>query len=338
MDKSKLRERGFFITLLSNFTKSLKEVLSSVEGGLEKKVFRVRFENEKYLLKPMEKISSQLEKMAGGNMEYKQVGSVMVEGVETMKLDSIQKIEVKELSQKDVIEKLGKVQEEVSRVVAAVDKLPKKDISIPAYPKQMAVGGTVGVSALPERIHAQLSELKQSVGMMSEALKSLKLEVPQTDIVFPKEISISNLQALQKDLQEVKKSVEGIQFPKVEFPDTINVGNFPPQKVPQPVTNININPLKGTIKNTAVTVSSTATPLPETPAPKRKSVVIFNNSTSVAIYLGGAEVTAENGLPVLAQSYSPAIDAGDTMLLYGITESGTADIRVLEANNEGFGI
>ena len=140
------------------------------------------------------------------------------------------------------------------------------------------------------------------------------------------------------ELIEAIKSLT-IEIPKVEIPSVIQaeVTNFPPQKIPQPVTNININPLRGEVLTTAVSVGTTATALPETPLENRRSFMVFNNDESKTIYLGGSGVTTDSGLPVLAQSYSPTIDAGPKMIVYGITASGTVDVRVIEASNENIG-
>jgi len=139
---------------------------------------------------------------------------------------------------------------------------------------------------------------------------------------------------------KIIKAIKKIKFeiPKIDFPDTINVGNFPPTKTPMPVTNVNINPLRGFIHTTAATVTTSLTKLPTYGVlDDRRAIMIFNNSSSTTIYIGGSNVTSLTGLPILAQTYSPVIDAGTRMILYGRTSAGSANVRVMEISNEKTG-
>lgn len=166
-------------------------------------------------------------------------------------------------------------------------------------------------------------------GMVKALVRIEKLLKEQDKIKLPKDNS-----------GKIIKAIKGLKLktPKVEFPDSISVDNFPPQKIPQPVTNININPLRGFIKTTAATVKTTLTVLPTYGVlDDRRSIMIFNNSSSTTVYIGGSDVTSTNGLPVLAQTYSPSIDAGVRMILYGVVSSGTANVRVIEISNEATG-
>ena len=65
--------------------------------------------------------------------------------------------------------------------------------------------------------------------------------------------------------------------------------------------------------------------------------MVYNNSSTVTIFIGGSDVTATNGLPVPPKSYSPPIDAGVKMILYAVTSSSTANVRVLEISNDRIG-
>jgi hypothetical protein len=82
----------------------------------------------------------------------------------------------------------------------------------------------------------------------------------------------------------------------------------------------------GTKQVRSVTVSSTATGL----APERASragIALFNNGAGV-VYLGGPDVTAASGFPLPAgASFS---EDGSRDAYYGVTASGTVDVRVLE--------
>lgn len=82
--------------------------------------------------------------------------------------------------------------------------------------------------------------------------------------------------------------------------------------------------------NTAVTVTNTATLIIAANS-ARQELVMTNNSVTTDIFIGpDSSVTASTGLPLYAnqtreRSRGFAIHLGD---VYGITASGTADIRV----------
>lgn len=140
--------------------------------------------------------------------------------------------------------------------------------------------------------------------------------------------------------EEVIKAIENIKLTSPEFkiPDVLNVHSIDPQFHSPPVTNININPLRGFIHTTNQTVTSSLTTLPSYGVlENRRSVMIYNNSSTVTVYIGGSGVTSSNGLPIPPKTYSPSIDSGTRMILYGRTSSSTADIRVLEISNESIG-
>lgn len=157
---------------------------------------------------------------------------------------------------------------------------------------------------------------------------------------YPKTTSIAEgrliLNALEKLSKEINSLPEKIKFPEVNIPSTVKIGNFPPQKYPLPVTNININPLRGFVKTRNIIVTTSLTPLPDEVLSNRRALVVFNNS-SQTVYVGGSDVTISNGMPVPKNSYSPAFDAGPRMIVYGIVASSTADVRVMELSNEAVG-
>jgi hypothetical protein len=88
------------------------------------------------------------------------------------------------------------------------------------------------------------------------------------------------------------------------------------------------SPLNSAIKSTAVTVTTSATQIPATALTSRKSVSIYNNS-SETVYLGDSGVTVAQGSP-LKQDASIEIDLGPDLVVYGIVNSGTADVRIAE--------
>jgi len=86
--------------------------------------------------------------------------------------------------------------------------------------------------------------------------------------------------------------------------------------------------LAKTIKQTKVTVGTTATALPATSLTNRRYLLVENNS-GATIYLGDSTVTPTNGVP-LANGASLSINLDAVVVLYGIEAAGGRDIRVLE--------
>jgi hypothetical protein len=78
----------------------------------------------------------------------------------------------------------------------------------------------------------------------------------------------------------------------------------------------------------AVSVTTTATALPTTPATNRRSIVIQNRGDK-PIFVGPSGVTTSSGIEI-PKGGSYEAEAGPTVAFYGITASGSADIRVLE--------
>lgn len=139
------------------------------------------------------------------------------------------------------------------------------------------------------------------------------------------------------ELLDAIKSIK-LESPQIEFPDTINVGNFPIQKIPQPVTHMSINALRGFVHTTATTVTNTLKPLPGYGVlDDRRAVLIYNNDSSATLYIGGSDLTTSNGMPVPPQSYSPILDAGVETIVYGITTGASINVRVLEISDENSG-
>ena len=60
--------------------------------------------------------------------------------------------------------------------------------------------------------------------------------------------------------------------------------------------------------------------------------MIYNNGDQV-VEVGGSTMTFGTGIPIAADTWGPAIDAGPNMIVYGIVTSGTADVRVLEMSD-----
>lgn len=99
-------------------------------------------------------------------------------------------------------------------------------------------------------------------------------------------------------------------------------------KVGLDVSVITTKSLTGSFKSTSVTVGPTPTLIPATNKVGRKvlSARVWNGPT---IYLGGSDVTPSNGYP--KRRYEEIVgNIEDDVLLYGVTISGTSDVRTLE--------
>lgn len=249
---------------------------------------------------------------------------------------------------------LKKIQEENGRYLDAILKAISS-FKIPEYP------------AFPKKFSlTEIDELKEQIKKVETAVKQIKqpeIDIPdKVSILEAKEI-IKKLEVLdrtikslpqnmpksssqtQVDFSEVNKALEKVeqaikripQPEKLEFPEFVNIGNFPPQKIPQPVTNININPLRGFVKTTNTDVTTALTTLPGYGVLiNRRGLIVYNNS-SQNIFIGGSDVTSVNGLPIAPGTFSPTMDSGPKMIVYGIVDSGTANARVMELSNDLIG-
>ena len=221
------------------------------------------------------------------------------------------------------------------------DTLAKKQLKV-EIPATTRVTGSVKVENLPAPQRFPVEEIVSALKRVEASIGGIRLEVPKAKEVkipaFPTDISFSEGKDILKALQSLTKKIDELpkNYPEVKIPRSVEVSNFPIQKVPQPVTNININPLRGFIKSRAVTVTTTATPLPEEVLAYRRSVSFYNNSAQT-VYMGGSDVTVTNGIPVPASTWGPAIDAGPRLIVYGIVASSTANVRVMEVSNENIG-
>lgn len=241
------------------------------------------------------------------------------------------------------------------RILSFQDKLGKalntiyKAISKPIdLPKIFQVTGKVSVSKIEEMPAVTISNFTQladyfkgieaRIGHLATAIslaRGAKIEIPKIEI--PK-IQIPDNKELRDSLDKIEKALKTLASKESEFPTTISVDNFPPTMTPTPVTNININSLRGFVKTTAQTLTTSLQTIPSYGVlGDRRSMMLYNNSSTVTIFIGGSDVTATNGMPVPPLSYSPSFDAGPTMIIYGLTSSSTADIRVTELSNNSGG-
>jgi hypothetical protein len=85
----------------------------------------------------------------------------------------------------------------------------------------------------------------------------------------------------------------------------------------------------GTIKHSNQTVNTTASQLAATPLASRKKMIV-QNLGSKDVYIGTSTVTATTGVKIPSGG-NVELPYNASVALYGITASGTADIRILEA-------
>lgn len=176
-----------------------------------------------------------------------------------------------------------------------------------------------------------LPSLRQEKQDKIEISKLPKVELKQKELSFKEGKEI--VTAIDENFEAIKKGLTDL-YQLIERKDSGGSNNGGQTIVSSgKVTDININGLRGIPKSTAVTVSTTATQLPSSNLSNRRSVIIYNNSSSL-VYIGGEDVTVANGLPVQVDSYSPPIDAGQTMDLYAVVSSGSSEVRVLEVSSE----
>ena len=316
------------ISNLKSFISKEFLLLKSKIGALASKTFKVNVVNK------VKDYSSDVEKV---RRELQGIKS-LVESVSKKELD------LSELKKLD----------EITEAVKAIEFPKPKDVDFSTLRKGLTnVEKAVKGIKLPKNPEMDNSEVVNEIKNLQEAIKGIKIpklpDIPSVDLsevvkelkslprTLPKGEKI-DLSSVVKVIKDVQKAVKGIPSPEgVVFPESIAVSNFPPTKTPQPVTNININPLRGDVHVTTTTVGTTLSKLPGYgELDSRRSLVFYNNSSTVTVFIGGSEVTSSNGIPVEPKAFSPSFDSGPLQLWYGITSSGSVDIRCVElANNSG---
>lgn len=80
---------------------------------------------------------------------------------------------------------------------------------------------------------------------------------------------------------------------------------------------------------TAVTVGTSATPLPETPLEYRRALVVHNNGSNT-VFLGDNTVTISTGLPLAAgEKIAFDIQGNPNVEVYAVA-GGDTDVRIME--------
>lgn len=254
----------------------------------------------------------------------------------TLKLDSLD-LKIHEESDPEVKKLLG-------RVSAGLDLIYKVIPRTITVPKIFDVRGSVQVEnaitvSNQKNVEKKLDDVVTQIRLLAQAISSVpqqKIEFPKINIPTPEKINFEPVVEAVGELKTaLKDKGDSDSIPVLrKIQNAIEELRDRPQMTPQPVTNVNINGLQGFAKTTAVTVGTGLTALPAYgQLNNRRSIIIFNNSAATTVYVGGSDVSSSNGLPVLAQAYSPAIDAGVNMIVYGVVASGSADVRVMEVSS-----
>lgn len=100
-----------------------------------------------------------------------------------------------------------------------------------------------------------------------------------------------------------------------------------------PQISVDLNPLKGAIVQTTVSVGTSVTALPATALSGRKNILIKNTHATAILYIGSSTTTADTTSPggtQIAAGEFHTVDISDDVVLYGIAASGTIYVNTLE--------
>lgn len=215
-------------------------------------------------------------------------------------------------------------------------------------PKIFKVEGSVNVESVVDLppVHIQnfkdlkpyFESLEKSLKYLSTAITLVASKTPVESKVVPTiNFDTKPLLSALQELKEVSgKPTDNKQVVNMlrNLNEGIGMLVDKPTFVPPAVTNVTLNALQGFVHTTSSTIGTSVVTLPNYGQLfNRRSVIIYNNSSNT-IYLGGSDVTTSNGLPVPASSYSPILDAGYNMIVYGIASQGGNNVRVLEVSKD----
>jgi len=326
----KIRNRNFLLGIFSDLKKTF-EISFLTSTNLLSRLFKSEINKLSTSINNTNKVGLKIESDILSEVKKKKVDLSEVHRLLTEIKTTIEnQPEFPEIKYPDIPQFPDKINIEDENIIETLNKVLAsiKAIKIPE-PEKIKFPTSISVSNIPPA---------PKIPAFPTSISISNLPPTPKPVAFPKTIGIEDKKILST-LNKLIDKVEKIKIPEqkeVKFPESISVDNFPPQKIPQPVTSININPLRGYLKSTAVDVTTSATALPTTPMELRRSLIIYNNS-SKTIYLGGSDVTTSGGFPIAAGTYSPPIDAGPILIVYAKVASGTAEVRVLEASNEAIG-
>lgn len=247
------------------------------------------------------------------------------------------------------------------RVLSSLDKLGQaivvifnhlKNFKID-WPKVFQVKGSVDIDSVADLppVHIQnFKDLRPYFESLEKSLKYLSTAITLVSSKTPEPIKAPIVNFNTQPLLDALKELKDVSGKTIEFPDnqaevqmlrniSEGIGQLVerPTFVPPTVTNVNINALQGVTHSSQQTLNTSLSEIPSYGGLfNRRSLIVYNNS-GITIYIGGSDVTSNTGLPIPTASYSPVLDVGYNMKVYGLTASSTADIRVLELANEATG-
>ena len=225
-------------------------------------------------------------------------------------------------------------------------------------PKVFRVTGKVNVGSVESMPPVQVQnlndlgryfqELGNNITKLTQSIVAVAAQTPPQPKIELPEITISPkaMKPLLSALGELRDSVstkgghdDGDLLGAVRrLNEAISTLANRPSMTAQPVTHVSLNSMAGSFLATTMNLTTTAQAVPSSSLSNRRSMIIYNNSVRT-VYLGDSSVTtsgATQGLPVPATSYSPPLDAGTNMTLYGIA-AATSSITVLEMSDESSG-
>lgn len=190
-------------------------------------------------------------------------------------------------------------------------------------------------------LEAYFISLGTKLSNLTEVISKIptpKIEIPKMDmpVVKGQKVDMSPvieaIEGLEKALSGSSKSSDTALLRKLV---NINQGLLErPVLTTPPVTNINVNALEGFVFSSDNTVGSNIVSLPNYGQLfNRRALIIYNNSSNT-IFIGGSGLTVANGMPIAPSTYSPVIDAGYNMTVYGVASQGGNDVRVMEVSKD----
>lgn len=321
----------------NSMTSMLALMKSAFTSALQTASLKVEMKNEARLQADLKRVIQLLEKakdleIGKASVSTETITGFRVNNLEKLNLENVESLAFAFEQLDPIVKSLRSSDQSNKQTLILFNKLLNQvtQLKLEAarktikFPVVQQVKGDVTVTNFPDT----QAQIVAALGRVEGALKSALVK---KEVKKEAKIELAEGKAILEKLSEVTESLQRLPG-NMEFPTEVQVTNFPPQKIPQPVTNISINALAGTTKSRAITVGTTPTPLPDEVLAYRRSLVVYNNSAQT-IYIGGSDVTTTNGMPVPASSYSPAFDAGDKMVVYGIVASSTANVRTLEASD-----
>lgn len=304
---------------------SLMSYLSDIRNSLTSfigKTINVRVANFSELSDALKNVTSQLTSLKQDPPQLK----ISVEREDTDKVIAALESVKKQVASIDIPEHQ---KTDLAPVVKSLEAV-RKQISVIPKPKEVNLPKVEKVIFPSKMSMLESKDIITELKSVEKAIRGLPGNTKQTDN-----------KPILKALAGLEKAIEAIVIPEpkaFEFPEHFSVDNFPPVLTPQPVTHMSINSINGFIHTTSTTVSTTLTKLPGYgELDSRRSLICFNNSSTITIFLGGSDITSANGLPVPPKTYSPPLDAGKDTILYGVTSSGSADVRIMEVSDERSG-